>query len=43
MLTVRMEKKCDFERGMIVGARQPGLSIPITSDLLGFSYKATLE
>ncbi len=27
----------DFERGMVVGARRPGLSISKTADLLGFS------
>ncbi len=27
----------DFERGMVVGARQAGLSISKTADLLGFS------
>ncbi len=27
----------DFEHGMVVGARQAGLSISITADLLGFS------
>ncbi len=27
----------DFERGMVVGARQAGLSISKTPDLLGFS------
>ena len=27
----------DFERGMVVGARQAGLSISETADLLGFS------
>ncbi len=27
----------DFERGMVVGARQAGLSISKTVDLLGFS------
>ncbi len=36
-----MEKKgdlSDFERGMVVGARQAGLSISKTADLLGFSH-----
>ncbi len=28
----------DFERGMIVGARQAGLNISQTADLLGFSH-----
>ena len=34
-----MGKKCqsDFDHGMIVGARQGGLSISQTGDLLGFS------
>ncbi len=32
-----MGKKADFERGMVVGARQAGLSISKTADLLGFS------
>ncbi len=27
----------DFERGIVVGARQAGLSISETADLLGFS------
>ena len=38
--TIRIGKKCDlsdFDRGMIVGARQAGLSIFITVDLLRFS------
>ena len=35
---VRMGKKSDFDHGMIVGARQGGLSISETADLLGFSY-----
>ena len=38
---VRMGKKCDlsdFDRDMIVGARQGGLSISETADLLGFSH-----
>ena len=38
---VRMGKKCDrsdFDHGMIVGARQGGLSISETADLLGFSH-----
>ena len=37
-----MGKKChlsDFDRRMIVGARQVGLSISETADLLGFSCK----
>ena len=37
---IRMMKKCDlsgFDRGMIVGVRQGGLSILETADLLGFS------
>ena len=37
---VRIGKKCDlsdFDRGMIVGARQGGLSMSETPDLLGFS------
>ena len=37
---IRMGIKCevsDFNRGMIVGARWAGLSIPLTADLLGFS------
>ena len=36
-----MEKKgdlSDFECGMAVGARQPGLSISETADLIGFSH-----
>ena len=36
-----MGKKCDlsdFDRGMIVGARQGGLSISETADLLEFSH-----
>ena len=40
-----MGKTCDlsdFEHGMIVGARQGGLSISETADLLGFS-RTTLE
>ncbi len=28
----------DFKRGMVVGARQAGLSISKTADLLGFSH-----
>ncbi len=28
----------DFERGMVVGARQAGLSISETADLLGLSH-----
>ncbi len=38
--SIRMEKKedlSDFERGMVVGGRQAGLSISKTADLLGFS------
>ena len=34
-------KKCDlsdFDRGKIAGARQGGLSISETADLLGFSH-----
>ena len=29
---------CDFDRGMIVGARWAGLMICVTADLLGFSH-----
>ena len=39
---VTMRKKCnlsDFDRGMVVGARQGGLSISETADLLEFSRK----
>ena len=39
--SVRMGKKydlSDFDLGMIVGARQGGLSISETADLLGFSH-----
>ncbi len=39
-----MGKKRDlsvFERGMVVGARQAGLSISKTADLLGFSLGFT--
>ena len=39
--TIRMGKKwdlSDFDRRMIVGARQAGLSISVTADLLGFSH-----
>jgi len=35
-----MGKKCDlsnFEHGMVVGARRPGLSISQSTQLLGFS------
>lgn len=38
-----MEKKCDlrhFDRGMIAGTRQDGLSVSETADLLGFSVTA---
>ncbi len=38
--SIRMGKKgdlSDFEHGMVVGARQAGLSISKTADLLGFS------
>ena len=38
--SIRMGKKgdlSDFERGIVVGARQAGLSISKTADLLGFS------
>lgn len=38
---IRMGKKCDlsdFDREMIVGVRQGGLSISETADLLGFSH-----
>ena len=41
MFTLRTGKKCDlsdFYRGMIV-ARQGGLRISETADLLGFSHK----
>ena len=40
-LNVRMGNKCDlsdFDHGMIVGAKQNGLSISETADLLGFSH-----
>ena len=43
---VRIWKKCDlsdFSRGMIVGARQGGLSISETADLLGFSCTTVSE
>ena len=36
----RMENKCDlidFDSGMVVGARQGGLSISEPADVLGFS------
>ena len=33
--------KSDFDRGMIVGARQVGLIISETAHLLGFSRKST--
>ena len=39
---VRMGKKCDlsdFDHGMIICARQGGLSISETADLQGFSRK----
>ena len=39
--TIRIGKKgdlSDFECGMVVGARQAGLSISETADLLGFSH-----
>ena len=39
--TIRIEKKCDvcdFAHGMIVGARQGGLSVSITADLLKLSH-----
>ncbi len=39
--SIRMGKKgdlSDFERGMVVGARQAGLSITKIADLLGFSH-----
>ncbi len=39
-LSIRMGKKVDlsdFKHGMVVGARQAGLSISQTADLLGFS------
>ena len=42
---VRMGKKCDlrdWDRGMIVGARQGGLSLSETADLLGFSRSLSL-
>ena len=38
---VRIGKKCDlsdFGRGMIVSAREGGLSISETADLMGFSH-----
>jgi len=41
-LSIRTGKQgdlSDFERGMVVGARQAGLSISETVDLLGFSCK----
>ena len=43
--TIRMEKECDlsdFDRGMIVGAREGGLSISETADLLAFSSATSL-
>ncbi len=33
----KKEDLSDFERGMVVGAREAGLSISKTADLLGFS------
>ena len=42
---VRMGKKCnlsDFDSGMIVGARQGGLSVSVTTDLLYFSQTTVL-
>ncbi len=43
---IRMGKKGDlnnFECGMVVGARQPGLSISKTADLPGFSHTPSLR
>ena len=37
------QTKCDFDRGMIVVARQVGLSISETADLLGFSRKTVFR
>ncbi len=36
-LNIRLGMICDFDCGMIVGARQAGLSVSETADLLGFS------
>ncbi|KAF7660672.1 hypothetical protein LDENG_00277850 [Lucifuga dentata] len=33
----------DFERGVVVGARPPGLSISETADILGFLRTAISE
>ena len=41
-----MGKKCDpsdFDHGMMAGARQGGLSISETADLLGFSHTSHYE
>ena len=37
---IEIEEISDFDHGMIVGARQGGLSISETADLLGFSQNS---